>query len=71
MPGILLLDRNDRDESAGTKFKDAELIGIPVQVVVGARSLKAGGVEVKSRRDGTSKIVGREGLIGTLKELIS
>ena len=62
---------DDRDESAGTKFKDAELIGIPVQVVVGARSLKAGGVEVKTRRDGTSRIIGRSGLIGTLKELIT
>lgn len=45
----VLLD--DRDERAGFKFKDADLIGIPMQVVVGKKSLAAGVVEVKHRRD--------------------
>lgn len=62
---------DDRDESAGTKFKDAELIGIPFQVIVGARSLKAGGVEFKSRKDGTSEIVAKEKLISHLQEQLS
>ena len=43
----VLLD--DRDERPGAKFKDADLIGIPLRVTVGARGLKEGQVELKSR----------------------
>ena len=42
---------DDRTERPGVKFKDADLIGIPVRVVVGARGLKEGKVEVSLRRD--------------------
>jgi len=41
---------DDRDERAGVKFKDADLIGIPWQVIVGGRSLKEGFIEIKSRK---------------------
>ena len=41
--------RDDRNESAGVKFKDADLIGIPLRVTVSPRSLKNGGVELKRR----------------------
>ena len=44
----LLMD--DRDERAGVKFNDADLIGIPVRICIGARSLKEGVVEVVSRK---------------------
>ncbi len=40
---------DDRDESAGVKFKDCELIGIPFQIIAGPRGLKNGVVEVKNR----------------------
>ncbi len=40
---------DDREESAGVKFADADLIGIPFRVTVSARGLKAGTVEVKPR----------------------
>ncbi len=40
---------DDRDERAGFKFKDADLIGIPLRIVVGKKSLTAGGVEVTQR----------------------
>jgi prolyl-tRNA synthetase len=43
----VLLD--DRDERPGVKFKDADLIGLPVRVTVGARALARGCVEVKAR----------------------
>ncbi len=43
----VLLD--DRDERPGVKFKDADLIGIPLRVVVGAKGLKSGKVEMKAR----------------------
>ena len=45
----VLLD--DRDQRAGVKFKDADLIGIPLRVVVGDRGLKEGKVEYQGRRD--------------------
>lgn len=51
---------DDREESAGFKFKDADLIGIPVQVTVGPRTLKENAVEIKLRKGGVSKKVGIE-----------
>jgi len=41
---------DDRKESPGVKFADADLIGIPWRVTISNRSLKNGGVEVKQRR---------------------
>ncbi len=44
---------DDRDERAGVKFKDADLIGIPLRVTVGKKGLEKGIVELKHRGDGT------------------
>src|SRR5213076_802448 len=44
-----LLD--DRDERPGVKFKDADLIGLPVRLTVGPRALARGAVELKRRSD--------------------
>ena len=46
---------DDRAERPGVKFKDADLIGFPVRVVVGAKGLANGGVEVKRRDEDKSK----------------
>jgi prolyl-tRNA synthetase len=46
---------DDRDERAGVKFKDADLIGIPYQIVIGEKNLKEGIVEIKERRSGEKK----------------
>ncbi|MBQ1568281.1 MAG: proline--tRNA ligase [Kiritimatiellae bacterium] len=46
---------DDRAERPGVKFKDADLIGFPVRVVVGAKGLANGGVEVKRRDEDRSK----------------
>jgi prolyl-tRNA synthetase len=43
---------DDRDERAGVKFNDADLIGAPYQVIVGDKGLAAGLLEVKTRRTG-------------------
>ena len=48
----MLLD--DREERAGVKFNDADLIGCPIRITVGSRGLEAGTVEVK-RRDAEDK----------------
>ncbi len=42
---------DDREESAGIKFKDADLIGIPIQVVIGEKALAKNKIEVKTRKD--------------------
>jgi prolyl-tRNA synthetase len=41
---------DDRDERAGVKFKDADLIGIPIHIVIGEKNLKDGFVEIKNRK---------------------
>ena len=43
---------DDRDERAGIKFKDADLIGIPYRIIIGEKNLKEGLVEVKERKTG-------------------
>lgn len=45
---------DDREESAGIKFNDADLIGIPWRITVSPRALKAGGYEVKQRSEPSS-----------------
>ena len=50
---------DDREERPGVKFKDADLIGFPVRIVVGAKGLASGGVEIKRRgepKEATRKV---------------
>jgi prolyl-tRNA synthetase len=42
---------DDRDERPGVKFKDADLLGIPLRVTVGAKALDGGNIELKLRRE--------------------
>jgi prolyl-tRNA synthetase len=51
---------DDREESAGVKFKDADLIGIPIHVVIGQKALREGAVEIKLRKGGVSKKINVE-----------
>jgi prolyl-tRNA synthetase len=48
---------DDRDERAGVKFKDADLIGIPYRITVGPKKLAAGKVEIKTRHTGEAEEV--------------
>jgi prolyl-tRNA synthetase len=48
---------DDRDETAGVKFNDADLLGIPIRLTLGKRSLKEGGVEFKRRDHDEKEIV--------------
>jgi prolyl-tRNA synthetase len=43
---------DDRDERPGVKFKDADLVGLPLRVTVGSRAVKEGVVEIRRRRTG-------------------
>ncbi|MDP2039506.1 MAG: proline--tRNA ligase [Ignavibacteria bacterium] len=56
------------DGSAGVKFNDADLLGMPIQVIVGEKNLKEGKIELKNRRTGEKKIVELEQLIDKLQQ---
>ena len=64
----VLLD--DRGESPGVKFNDADLLGIPIRVTISPRTLEKGSVEVKWRGEKKSKLVLLKEAAGRLKELI-
>lgn len=64
----VLLD--DRDERAGVKFKDADLIGIPIRVTIGKKSLKNGEVEVRLRSTGRTEMIQREGADRAVLDMI-
>jgi len=62
---------DDRDERPGVKFKDAELIGIPVRISVGSRDLADGVVEVVSRSTGTKARVAIDEAVGHVRAMLS
>jgi prolyl-tRNA synthetase len=61
---------DDREETPGVKFKDADLIGIPLRVTLGEKNLKKGLVEVKNRRTGEILLLKKEEAISKIKELM-
>ncbi len=61
---------DDRDESAGVKFNDADLIGVPVRLTVSKRSLGAGGVELKLRRSTDRSILPKDEVVSRVKAII-
>ncbi len=65
----VLLD--DRDVRPGVKFRDSELVGIPVRVSVGARDLAEGVVEVTARADGQKDRVPLSGVTERVRELLA
>jgi prolyl-tRNA synthetase len=60
---------DDRDERPGVKFKDADLLGLPLRVTVGAKAVKEGVVEVRRRRTGAVTTVPPAEVAGRLAEL--
>ncbi len=65
----VLLD--DRDERAGVKFNDAELLGTPIRIVIGKKGLKEGGVEIKGRTEQEAQLVPLEGVIDEVRGRLS
>ncbi len=59
---------DDRDESAGVKFKDADLLGIPIRIHVGKKGLEKGEVEIKERKSGQVDYVKKEKAVDLLLE---
>lgn len=62
---------DDRKESPGVKFNDADLIGIPIRLTVSDRSLKSGGIEVKQRRQAEKTIISVEEIIPLVESIIT
>jgi prolyl-tRNA synthetase len=60
----MLLD--DREATPGVKFNDADLIGLPLRLTIGPRSLKAGGAELKHRNQETTRLVPIDQVVPTL-----
>ena len=65
----VLLD--DRDERPGVKFKDADLIGIPLRVTIGAKGLEKGILELRRRRDGKTDEIPLADAVKQITSIIS
>ena len=61
---------DDRAESPGVKFNDADLLGMPLRVVISPRTLKAGSVEVKMRGEKEVALVPLKGVSGKLRAML-
>jgi prolyl-tRNA synthetase len=60
---VLYDDRNNR---AGDKFSDAELLGIPMQIIISPRSIEGKSLEIKNRKTGESKFIRYDELLDTV-----
>jgi prolyl-tRNA synthetase len=65
----VLLD--DREERPGVKFKDADLLGVPVRITVGTKTLARGKVEVKRRGESTVQEVELGEVVNAVHNLVS
>jgi prolyl-tRNA synthetase len=61
---------DDRNERPGIKFKDCDLIGIPLRVTIGERNLKEGFVEIKQRNEKESQRVRKENIVGRVLKYV-
>ncbi len=59
---------DDRDESPGAKFKDADLLGMPVRLTVSPRALGQGGIELQARASGEREVVPLGQVVGRIRE---
>jgi prolyl-tRNA synthetase len=62
---------DDRELSAGVKFTDADLLGLPIRVTVGSRSLQKGGAEVSFRRGEGMEIIALEEVVAAVQHRLS
>jgi prolyl-tRNA synthetase len=58
---------DDRPDSAGIKFKDADLLGMPTRLTLGPRSLEKGGVEVRDRTSGETTVIAIADVAGSVR----
>lgn len=58
---------DDREKRPGVKFNDMEVIGTPITVIIGERTLESGEIEIKKRLDEKPQLVSHQDLISTIK----
>jgi prolyl-tRNA synthetase len=68
--GFEVLYDDRRETSPGFKFKDADLLGMPLQVIVGEKNLANGKIELKIRKTGDRVLVDRSDLVGQVREIL-
>ncbi len=61
---------DDRERSPGIKFKDADLVGFPLQVIIGRKSLDQEKVELKERASGEKKLIGKDDVVNHIKKVL-
>jgi prolyl-tRNA synthetase len=61
---------DDRDERAGVKFNDADLIGCPIRLTAGEKALKEGMVELKPRKEKENQLVPLENIVERVESLL-
>lgn len=64
----VLLD--DRDERAGVKFKDADLVGYPIRLTVGKKTVNEGTVDIRLRHSGEEQAVAKEEAVAAIEKLV-
>ncbi len=69
--GIDVLFDDRPDVRPGVKFNDADLIGIPLQIIVGEKNLANGMLELKFRRSGERLLISKEDALSKISELVS
>jgi len=62
---------DDREKSPGVKFKDSDLVGFPLQIILGKKSLEQGKLEIKLRKSKESQLVDKDSFLSTVKELLN
>jgi prolyl-tRNA synthetase len=62
---------DDRDERAGVKFKDADLIGIPIRITVGSKNLAQGNVELKLRKKTENRLCSTGDIVSEIQKIIA
>lgn len=61
---------DDRDERAGVKFKDADLIGVPLSIIIGRKNIQEKKVELKLRKDKSVQLLPENEVLAQVKKII-
>lgn len=62
---------DDRDESPGVKFNDADLLGFPIRIIVSPRNLKANQVEMKARKEVKAQAIAVDDIVDIIKDTLA
>jgi prolyl-tRNA synthetase len=60
---------DDRDERPGVKFSDADLVGMPIRITIGDKSLRQGKVELKARCEDKTELVGLQEVVPAVRDM--